>query len=75
MTKKVYVSVDVDIPVTILHGLDDDVVPYQRSLQLAAALTSDRVDVILRKNGDHRLSREEDLALLTEHLDKLVQRA
>jgi pimeloyl-ACP methyl ester carboxylesterase len=51
-------------PVRLLHGLEDAEVPYDRSLELAAALHSQDVQVTLVKGGDHRLSRPEDLALL-----------
>lgn len=53
-------------PVHLLHGQHDDDVPWQIGLQLAAALTSDDVRVTLIKDGDHRLSRTSDIALLLE---------
>jgi pimeloyl-ACP methyl ester carboxylesterase len=51
-------------PVHLLHGQRDDDVPWDISLKLAAALTSDNVRVTLIKDGDHRLSRDADIALL-----------
>lgn len=51
-------------PVHLLHGQRDDDVPWEISLKLAAALTSDDVRVTLIKDGDHRLSRDADIALL-----------
>ena len=51
-------------PVRLLHGQADRDVPWELSLRLAAALRSDDVQVVLVKDGDHRLSREQDLALL-----------
>jgi pimeloyl-ACP methyl ester carboxylesterase len=53
-----------DGPVRLLHGQDDADVPPAVSLRLAAALRSQDVQVTLVKGGDHRLSREQDLALL-----------
>lgn len=53
-----------DGPVHLLHGQRDDDVPWDIALRLAAALRSDRVQVSLIKDGDHRLSREADIALL-----------
>jgi pimeloyl-ACP methyl ester carboxylesterase len=53
-----------DCPVRLLQGQADTVVPWQTALRLASALRSDQVQVTLVKNGDHRLSRDEDLALL-----------
>jgi pimeloyl-ACP methyl ester carboxylesterase len=53
-----------DGPVRLLHGQDDNDVPPEISLRLAAALRSQDVQVTLVKGGDHRLSREQDIALL-----------
>ena len=53
-----------DGPVRLLHGQRDTDVPPDISLRLAAALRSRDVQVTLVKGGDHRLSREEDIALL-----------
>jgi pimeloyl-ACP methyl ester carboxylesterase len=53
-----------DGPVRLLHGQDDADVPPAISLRLAAALRSGDVQVTLVKGGDHRLSREQDIALL-----------
>ena len=53
-----------DGPVRLLHGQDDAEVPPAISLRLAAALRSQDVQVTLVKGGDHRLSREQDMALL-----------
>jgi pimeloyl-ACP methyl ester carboxylesterase len=51
-------------PVRLLHGQRDTDVPWETSLRLAAALRSDDVQVTIVKDGDHRLSRESDIALL-----------
>ncbi len=57
-------AIPFDGPVRLLHGQDDADVPPEISLRLAAALRSSDVQVTLVKHGDHRLSREEDIALL-----------
>lgn len=53
-------------PARLLHGQDDDDVPPDISLRLAAALTGGDVQVTLVKGGDHRLSRDSDIALLID---------
>jgi pimeloyl-ACP methyl ester carboxylesterase len=63
-----------DCPVRLLHGMRDDAVPWQRSLALAERLDSRDVTVTLVKDGDHRLSREADLARLGGILDELISR-
>lgn len=57
-------EIPLDCPVRLLHGQEDSEVPPHISLRLAAALRSVDVQVTLVKGGDHRLSREGDIALL-----------
>ena len=66
-------EIAVDCPVRLLHGQADPDVPWQLSLDLAARLRSADVQVALVKDGDHRLSRARDLALLTRTLDALFE--
>jgi len=58
--------------VRLLHGMLDDAVPWQTSLRLAESLASRDVIVTLIKDGDHRLSKEADLAHLAATLDELL---
>lgn len=51
-------------PVRLLHGQRDLDVPWETALAIARAVESDDVEVTLVKDGDHRLSRPRDLALL-----------
>ena len=57
-------EIEITCPVHLLHGLRDADVPWRTSLDLAQALRSDDVQVTLIKDGDHRLSRDRDIALL-----------
>jgi pimeloyl-ACP methyl ester carboxylesterase len=65
-------EIAIDCPVRLLHGQGDPDVPWETSLRLARALRSSDVRITLIKDGDHRLSREGDIALLLEILDALV---
>ncbi len=51
-------------PVRILHGMQDPDVPWQLSLELAEHLDNEDVVLQLIKDGDHRLSRDQDIAML-----------
>lgn len=51
-------------PARLLHGQRDPDVPWELSLRIANHLASSDVRVTLVKDGDHRLSRPQDLALL-----------
>jgi pimeloyl-ACP methyl ester carboxylesterase len=56
--------VPIDVPVRVLQGGADPDVPWTHALELANALTSDDVVFTLVKDGDHRLSRPQDLERL-----------
>jgi pimeloyl-ACP methyl ester carboxylesterase len=60
------------LPVRLLQGQRDAAVPWQTALALAERITGDDVQVALIKDGDHRLSRPEDLALLTRTVGALL---
>jgi len=59
-------------PVRLLHGMSDPDVPYRLSLELAERIAGKDVRLTLIKNGDHRLSRADDLALLGATLEDLL---
>jgi pimeloyl-ACP methyl ester carboxylesterase len=61
-----------DCPVRLLHGQADPDVPWETSLRIAERLSGDDVQTILVKDGDHRLSRPQDLALLRRTLTPLL---
>jgi len=65
--------VPVSRPVRLLHGMCDDAVPWRESLRLADCLDSEDVRTVFVKDGDHRLSRPSDLALLTTVLEGLLR--
>jgi pimeloyl-ACP methyl ester carboxylesterase len=64
--------VALDRPVRLLHGQRDPDVPWEFALRIADQVTSSDVRVILVKDGDHRLSRPQDLALLCQTLSPLL---
>lgn len=67
-------EIPIDCPLRLLHGLADADVPWRVSLTLAERLRSSDVQAILVKDGDHRLSREQDIALLIATVEKLLER-
>ncbi len=62
----------IDCPVRLLHGQQDPDVPWEMSLRIAEQVTGQDVQVHLVKDGDHRLSRPQDLALLIRTLGPLL---
>lgn len=67
--------IDTHCPVHILQGMADPDVPYRHALDLVEHLPADDVTVSLIRDGDHRLSRPQDLAMMVSALEGLVERA
>ncbi|MEO8723350.1 MAG: alpha/beta hydrolase [Sphingobium sp.] len=65
--------IPLDCPVRLLHGQNDNVVPWDVATRLAGALRSSDVQTLLIKDGDHRLSREGDIARLIVLVDGLLE--
>ena len=59
-------------PIHLLQGMRDDDVPWRTVLQIAELVESERVTVELVKDGDHRLSRDEDLDRLCAAVDAVA---
>ncbi|MFO1047805.1 MAG: alpha/beta fold hydrolase [Geminicoccaceae bacterium] len=62
-------------PIHLLHGQLDPDVPWQTALRLAAAIEGGGVTVELVKDGDHRLSRDEDLRRIAAAMDRVLEQA
>ncbi len=61
--------IDLDIPARLIHGQRDPDVPWERSVTLAGLLRSADVQTWLVKDGDHRLSRPQDIALILRAIE------
>jgi pimeloyl-ACP methyl ester carboxylesterase len=59
-------------PARLLHGQRDPDVPWQLALAVAERLESDDVRIAFVKDGDHRLSRPQDLALLIRTVEEMI---
>ncbi len=64
----------VDVPVRLLQGQADPDVPWHRTARLAELIRSADVQTLLVKDGDHRLSRDADIALLVRCLEDVIDR-
>ena len=63
--------VPITCTVKILQGMRDEAVPYAHALKFAERLQSDDVELIVTKNGDHRLSTPADLERLASVLEEM----
>lgn len=59
-------------PVVILQGLQDRDVPARHTRELLKFLTGGHVHLVEIADGEHRLSRPQDLALLFDEIGKLA---
>ncbi|MFV0476644.1 MAG: alpha/beta hydrolase [Parahaliea sp.] len=62
----------IDAPVRIIHGQQDEAVPWQASIRLVEQLSGEDVELQLVKQGDHRLSGTADLHRMLSMLEQLV---
>ncbi len=60
-------------PTVVLQGMRDEDVPYPHALRLMERLGGDPAALTLVKDGDHRLSRPQDLRLLFDALERMVE--
>lgn len=68
-------GIETGCPVTILQGGKDPDVPRAHAMRLAQHILLDPVTVTLIPDGDHRLSRPEDLKLLEAAISRAVEDA
>lgn len=66
-------TIETHCPVHILQGMLDTDVPYEHALKLAAHFPKDTITMSLIADGDHRLSREQDLAMLENAVSAILE--
>lgn len=62
----------IDVPVRLVHGQRDGDVPWHNSGRLAELLRSANVQTLLIKDGDHRLSRDSDIARIVAAVEEVI---
>ena len=65
-------DIAIKCPVRILQGQADTDVPWKLALKLAESVQSKDVRITLIKDGDHRLSRDCDVALLLDAVGEIA---
>ena len=68
-------AIAIDCPARLIQGQADLDVPWERTVHLAGLLRSADVQTWLVKDGDHRLSRQTDLALIVRAVEDVIARA
>ncbi len=65
-------KININIPITLFHGLKDDVVPLKFSKKILTISKSMKKKLIKIKNGDHSLSRKSDLKKICNELNLMI---
>lgn len=63
--------IGLDMPTRLLQGQRDPDVPWERTVRLAGLIAGDDVQTWLIKDGDHRLSRPQDIALILRAIEQV----
>jgi pimeloyl-ACP methyl ester carboxylesterase len=67
-------AIAIHVPVRLIHGMKDTSVPWSIAPRIASLILAEDVRVKLIKDGDHRLSREQDLAILFDTVEELCDK-
>jgi pimeloyl-ACP methyl ester carboxylesterase len=66
-------NIQLKIPIILLHGTKDKVVPLKFSKKILKIFLKSKKKLIKIKNGDHSLSRKSDLKKICKELNELIK--
>ena len=64
--------IDIDVPVRLLHGMKDDRVPYEFSIDVAKKLTSQDVHINIIKDSEHRMWEDDATIAIKRYMLELL---
>jgi len=65
--------ITIHCPVRLLHGMRDQDVPWTNATRIAEKLLTEDVRIMIIKDGDHRLSRDQDILRLCVTIEELCR--
>ncbi len=65
-------TIKIKCPVTLIHGMQDEDVPWEFSMTLNEKLLSKEVKTLLIDDGDHRMSSDKHIAIILKNLDRMI---
>ncbi|TKD51789.1 alpha/beta fold hydrolase [Sphingomonas baiyangensis] len=68
-------TIPLAVPARLIQGMRDAEVPWERACRLVQLIAADDVRTVLIKDGDHRLSRDADIAIILQAIDEVVAAA
>ena len=66
-------KINLNIPITLFHGLKDEIVPLVFSKKILKIFPKAKKKLIKINNGDHSLSKKNDLKKICKELDYIIQ--
>ncbi len=66
---------DTFCPIHVIQGMRDPDVPYAHALKLISLLPADDVTLTLVPDGDHRLSRPQDIEMIVHAVESIIEQA
>mgnify|MGYP000667778306 CR=1 FL=1 len=66
-------KINLNIPITLFHGLKDEVVPLMFSKKILKIFPKAKKKLIKIKNGNHSLSKKNDLKKICKELDCIIR--
>ena len=66
-------KINLNIPIVLFHGTNDDVVPLNLSRKILKIFKKSHKKLIKIKNGDHSLSRKSDLKKICNELGYIIK--
>jgi len=66
-------KINLNIPITLFHGLKDEIVPLMFSKKILKIFPKAKKKLIKINNGDHSLSKKNDLKKICKELDHIIQ--
>jgi pimeloyl-ACP methyl ester carboxylesterase len=67
-------TININCPVHLVHGLNDEDVPWEFSVTLNEKLKTKDVKTTLVDDGDHRMSNEKQLRIITKALNGMIEK-
>jgi len=66
-------KINLEIPITLVHGSKDKVVPLNFSKKILKICKKSKKKLVIIKNGDHSLSRKNDLKKICDELKNILK--
>ena len=67
-------NLEIQCPIAIIQSLQDDIVPLEQGLEMIQKISSDQVELVYVKFGDHRLSDTKSLEVIIRVLENIVSK-